>query len=207
VDSAVPILGLLTAYLVGSTPSAYLAGRWIRGIDLRTHGSGNLGATNVYRTLGVPAAIAVLLVDGLKGAFPALFFPAFFSAPPTQWWPIAFGLIAIVGHVKPYFGLFQGGGKGVATTSGVFWALAPWPSLAAFLSFVVIVAATRFVSLGSIIGALVLAVASLVLEGAGARIVWVAAGVAVFVIWNHRSNIERLMRGRESRLGKPGTAA
>jgi acyl phosphate:glycerol-3-phosphate acyltransferase len=202
-----PLLGLLVAYLGGSTPTAYLAGRMIKGIDLRKHGSGNLGATNVYRTLGGPAALVVLIIDAAKGAVPALFFAGWFAASPTSWWPILYGLAAIAGHVVPYFGLFAGGGKGVATTSGVFWALAPLPSLVALIVFVSVVAVTRFVSLGSIIAALSLAMSSAVLGGIASRVTWVATLAALFVIWNHRSNIDRLLQGREARLTKPGAAA
>ncbi|MCC6927375.1 MAG: glycerol-3-phosphate 1-O-acyltransferase PlsY [Gemmatimonadaceae bacterium] len=194
---------LVVAYLLGSTPFAYFAGRLLRGIDLREHGSGNLGATNVYRTLGAPAAIVVLLLDALKGVLPVLAF-APLSGVSGPWWPVAFGVAAIVGHVRPYAGLFKGGGKGVATAAGVFAALAPLPFLAAFLTFLVVVAATRYVSLGSMLGAAALATTVLVREGPASPLSAVALVVAIFVFWTHRTNIARLMRGEESRLGRPG---
>ena len=197
---------LLAAYLLGSTPFAYFAGRALRGIDLRQHGSGNLGATNVYRTLGAAAAIVVLLLDALKGAVPVLAFPSLAQVTGV-WWPVAFGVAAIVGHVRPYAGLFKGGGKGVATASGVFAALAPVPFLGAFGTFVVVVAATRYVSLGSMLGAAALATTVVVREGASSPLGLVSVLVAAFVVWTHRANIGRLRRGEESRLGRPGGAA
>jgi glycerol-3-phosphate acyltransferase PlsY len=213
-----PVLGLVAAYLIGSTPFAYFAGRLLRGIDLRQHGSGNLGATNVYRTLGAVAAIVVLLLDAAKGAIPVLLFPGATgvsgavgagSAPGAGGaaWPAAFGIAAIVGHVRPYAGLFKGGGKGVATASGVFAALAPVPFLAAFATFVVVVSATRYVSLGSMLGAVALAATVLAREGPRSALAGIAVALAAFVIWTHRANIARLRRGEESRLGRPGGAA
>ncbi len=196
---------LLAAYLLGSTPFAYFAGRALRGIDLRQHGSGNLGATNVYRTLGAAAALVVLLLDALKGAVPVLAFPSLAQVTGV-WWPVAFGVAAIVGHVRPYAGVFKGGGKGVATASGVFAALAPVPFLAAFATFVLVVSLTRYVSLGSMLGAAALATTVVVREGAASPLGIVAVLIAVFVVWTHRANIGRLRRGEESRLGRPGGA-
>jgi acyl phosphate:glycerol-3-phosphate acyltransferase len=196
---------LLLAYLLGSTPFAYFAGRLLRGIDLREHGSGNLGATNVYRTLGAAAAIVVLLLDAAKGAVPVLAF-ASLAGVAGPWWPVAFGVMAIVGHVRPYGGLFRGGGKGVATAAGTFAALAPIPFLASFVTFVVVVSLTRFVSLGSMLGALALATTVVVREGVAAPLSLVAIVVSAFVVWTHRANIGRLRRGEESRLGRPGGA-
>ncbi|HEX4936863.1 MAG TPA: glycerol-3-phosphate 1-O-acyltransferase PlsY, partial [Gemmatimonadaceae bacterium] len=189
----------------GSTPFAYFAGRVLRGIDLREHGSGNLGATNVYRTLGAVAAIVVLLLDAAKGAVPVLFFPTVTGAG-GEGWPVAFGIAAIVGHVRPYAGMFKGGGKGVATASGVFAALAPVPFLAAFMTFVAVVGVTRYVSLGSMLGAVALATTVVWREGPRAMLTAVSLAIAAFVVWTHRANIGRLRRGEESRLGRPGGA-
>lgn len=198
-------LGLVAAYLLGSTPFAYFAGRLLRGIDLREHGSGNLGATNVYRTLGAVAAIVVLVLDAAKGALPVLLFPAI-TGTDGGGWPAAFGIAAIIGHVRPYAGFFKGGGKGVATASGVFAALAPVPFLAAFVTFVAVVAATRYVSLGSMLGAVALALTVALREGTRSTLTGVAVALAAFVVWTHRANIGRLRRGEESRLGRPGGA-
>lgn len=199
--TALPLAGLVAAYLIGSTPNAWLAGR-LKGIDLREHGSGNLGATNVHRVLGLPAAIVVLLLDTVKGAVPALWFADLFRTGPSEWWPIAYGLAAIAGHVRPYFGLFRGGGKGVATSGGVFAAVAPAAFLAGFVTFAVVVAATRYVSLGSMVGGAALFLAALAHYGARAPVTLVSLLVAAFVVWAHRANIGRLRRGEESRLGQ-----
>jgi len=197
-------LGLIVAFVLGSTPFAYFAGRLLKDIDLRRHGSGNLGATNVYRTLGARAAIAVLLLDAAKGAVPVLALPSLTGVGIEGWWPAAFGLAAILGHVRPYAGLFQGGGKGVATGSGVFAALAPLPFLASLFTFIAVVALTRYVSLGSMLGAVSLAGIVLLREGPGSPIGLASLVIALFVVWTHRANIGRLWRGEESRLGRPG---
>ncbi|MBK8249310.1 MAG: glycerol-3-phosphate 1-O-acyltransferase PlsY [Gemmatimonadetes bacterium] len=200
-------LGLVVAYLGGSTPFAYLAGRLLRGIDLREHGSGNLGATNVLRTLGAGAAVVVLLLDAAKGAVPVLFFREWFAGPPGVWWPALFGVAAITGHVRPYLGVFRGGGKGVATAAGVFAALSPTAMAVALLVFAVLVAATRYVSVGSIGAGLVLAITSAVLYGPTSVRSLLALLVAGFVVFTHRANIGRLQRGEESRLGAPAAGA
>jgi glycerol-3-phosphate acyltransferase PlsY len=198
--------GLLAAYVLGSTPVAFITGKAFKGVDLRRVGSGNLGATNVYRSLGAPAAVVVFLLDTLKGLVPAVWFGPLFGAPVGDAWPIAFGLAAIAGHVRPYAGLFKGGGKGVATAGGVFAGLAPIPYVAAVSVFVAAVAATRIVSVGSMAGSVSLALASLVLLGGRSHLTWAAMAVCIFVFWTHRSNLRRLLRGEEPRLGRPGAA-
>ena len=196
-------IGLVVAYLVGSTPFAYVAGRLLRGIDLREHGSGNLGATNVLRTLGAGAAVVVLLLDAAKGALPVLVFPDGFGAPPGLWWPALFGLAAVAGHVRPYLGLFRGGGKGVATAAGVFGALSPAAMGIALAVFVGLVAATRYVSVGSIGAGVALAMSSAVVYGPTSPRAILAVLIAAFVVYTHRANLGRLRRGEESRLGAP----
>ena len=202
-----PAFGLLIAYLLGSIPAAYLAGRLVRGIDLREHGSGNLGATNVYRTLGAKVAIVVLLIDTLKGALPTLVLPRYTE---STWSPtylaIAFGIAAIVGHVRPIFLLWKGGGKGVATASGVFFALAPIPMLAAFLVWVAVVFISGYVSLASLAAAVVLPVGIAIRDGVRAPLFVVSVIVALFVFWTHRANIGRLRRGEEHRFGRKKAA-
>ena len=207
---AMPAVLMVAAYVCGSFPSAYLAGRIVKGIDLRRVGSGNLGATNVYRELGLWPAIAVLLADAVKGAGPVLWFPRLLErtggASDSIWWTLGFGASAIVGHARPIFLLWKGGGKGVATAAGVFAAVTPIATLVAFAAFVVVVSATRYVSLGSIIAAVALPIAE---WASGAPMPAVIAGViiAIFVIVSHRSNVYRLRSGTERRLGRPGSAA
>ena len=198
-----PAIGLLIAYLLGSIPAAYVAGRVVKGIDLRQHGSGNLGATNVYRLLGAKVAATVLLFDMAKGALPVLLLPRFFpSGADALPWAIAYGVAAIAGHVRPIFLLWKGGGKGVATAGGVFAALAPIPVLIATLVFAVVFWAGGYVSLGSLTAAAVLPMAVLALMGPASPVFLVSILVAAFVFWTHRANIGRLRRGEESRVGR-----
>jgi glycerol-3-phosphate acyltransferase PlsY len=192
---------LLAAYVIGSFPTAYLVGK-ANGVDLRTVGSGNLGATNVFRTLGWKWGLLVYVVDGLKGALPVLWLPGAIGMAAGWPWGVVFGLLAIVGHVRPVFLMGKGGGKGVATASGVFIALAPIPALCAIIGFVIAVAMTRYVSLGSLVGAVVLPVALLLQQRAVTPLVLVSAAVAAFVFWTHRENIGRLRRGEERRVGR-----
>lgn len=202
-----PVLGLALSYLIGSTPNAWIAGKLIKGVDLRTIGSGNLGTTNVYRALGAPAAVSVFLLDVAKGLVPALWFATLFRVGHSPWWPIAYGVAAILGHVRPYLGFFKGGGKGVATSAGVFTALAPVALVAGLTAFALTVLVSRYVSLGSILGAITLAVAAAVVYGIRSPLGMISAAVALLVIWNHRANISRLRRGEESRIGKRASAA
>ena len=201
-----PLLGLVLAYLVGSIPSAYLAGRLARGIDLREHGSGNLGATNVLRVLGWRVALPVFVADILKGALPVMLLPGWTATDDPERWAIAFGLAAILGHVRPIFLLWKGGGKGVATAAGVFLALTPIPTLIALLVFVAVLLVWGYVSLGSLSAAVALPVAVALIEGWRAPVLVVALLVALFVFWTHRANIGRLRRGEEHRFGRKTTA-
>ena len=202
-----PALGLLAAYVLGSIPAAYIAGRVVKGIDLRRHGSGNLGATNVYRVLGGKVAAAVLLFDAAKGALPVVLLPRLLATERPQLWAIAYGVAAIVGHVRPVFLLWKGGGKGVATAAGVFAALAPIPALVAVVAWALVLWASGFVSLASLGAAAVLPVAVGVLLGPLSPLFLVALLVGAFVFWTHRANIGRLRRGEEHRFGRGSVAA
>jgi glycerol-3-phosphate acyltransferase PlsY len=191
-----PALGLVAAYLLGSIPAAHLAGR-ARGVDLRQQGSGNLGATNALRVLGWKVGVPVFLFDAFKGFAPAFWFPVLFDAPGH--WAMAYGLAAIVGHVKPVFllGRGGGGGKGVATAAGVFLGLAPAATGVAILVFAVVLWASGFVSLGSLCAAVALVIALAATVGVRAPVFALGAAVAAFVFWSHRANIGRLRRGEE----------
>lgn len=204
-----PLLGVLIAYLAGSIPFAYLAGR-AKGVDLRQHGSGNLGATNAMRVLGREVGILVYLADTLKGMIPVLTLPRVVDATRPDLWAIAFGVAAIIGHVRPIFLMGKGGGKGVATTGGVFFGLAWVPTLIAFTSFLVVVAATRRVSVGSLVAAVVLPVSVMIERGLQNPLTLMCIAIAAFVIWLHRGNIRRIVNGTEPRIGDPkpgGTGA
>lgn len=197
-----PALALAISYASGSLPFAWLAGR-AAGVDLRQQGSGNLGATNVFRVLGWKVGIAVFLADALKGALPVLLLPPRIdSSVDPALWAIACGTAAIAGHVRPLFLRFRKGGKGVATAAGVFFALAPLPMLVTFGLFVAVVLATGYVSLGSLLSAVVLPAFLLVTQGSRAPVFVVSVIIASFVFWTHRANIGRLRRGEEHRFGK-----
>lgn len=195
-----PAVALLASWLIGSIPWAYLAGRLLKGVDLRTYGSGNLGATNVLRLLGAPAAMMVYALDAAKGFVPVFVFPALFNFPPRGGWAIACGLVAILGHVRPVFLRFNGGGKGVATASGVFFALTPLATFASLIAFVVLMATTRTMSVASLTGAAILPVGVALTHGVRSLVFAVSLGVALFVYWTHRANIGRLRRGEEPKL-------
>jgi len=197
-----PAVALVLSYLSGSIPFAAIAGK-LRGVDLRKQGSGNLGATNVFRVLGWKIGIAVFLLDALKGALPVLLLaPRIVSPRDPVVWAIACGIAAIAGHVRPIFLGLRKGGKGVATAAGVFFALAPIPMAVTFVVFVGVVLGTGYVSLGSLISAVVLPTLLLVTLGPRAPLFFVSALIALFVFWTHRTNIARLRRGEEHRFGK-----
>lgn len=201
-----PALALALSYASGSLPFASLAGA-LSGVDLRTQGSGNLGATNVFRVLGWKVGVVVFLADAMKGALPVLLLPRHIdSAMDPMLWAIACGVAAIAGHVRPLFLRFRKGGKGVATAAGVFFALAPMPMLVTFAIFVAVVLATGYVSLGSLLSAVVLPTLLLVTQGPRSPLFVVSLVVATFVFWTHRANIGRLRRGEEHRFGKRGRA-
>jgi glycerol-3-phosphate acyltransferase PlsY len=195
-------LAVVLSYIIGSIPAAYLAGK-SRGIDLRRYGSGNLGATNVVRTLGWKVGLVVFAFDVAKGALPVLVLPRWghglFSQEIVA---IVCGVAAILGHFRPIFLSFGKGGKGVATATGVFFALAPLPTLAGLAVFALVVLTTGYVSLGSLIGAVVLPSLLLVTEGIRSPVFQVSVVLAAFVFWTHRANIRRLRRGEEYRFGR-----
>lgn len=199
-----PVLAVVIAYVAGSIPSAYIAGK-ARGVDLRKHGSGNLGATNVIRVLGTKIGLVVFAFDVAKGAMPVLLLPRWtISTLPHVWIAIACGVAAIIGHTRPVFLLFKRGGKGVATAAGVFLALAPIQTLLVLIVFAVVLLTSGFVSLGSLIGASLLPVLIGVTLGPKSPVFTISILVAIFVYWTHRANIGRLRRGEEHRFGKPG---
>src|SRR5207237_8139649 len=197
-----PIVGVIIAYLAGSIPSAYIAGK-VRGADLRQHGSGNLGATNVVRVLGPRIGAVVFLADLLKGFLPVYLLPLYTETLQPGLWSLVYGAAAILGHVKPIFLLGKGGGKGVATASGVFMALAFVPMLVAQAVWIIVFYFSRYVSLASLFGAAVLPLAILSWYRDPRSPVFIACVViALFVFWTHRANIGRLRRGEEHRFVK-----
>lgn len=195
-------LAVVFSYIIGSIPAAYIAGK-SRGIDLRRFGSGNLGATNVFRTLGWKIGLVVFAFDVAKGALPVLLFPRWVQGPVSpQVVAILCGVAAILGHFRPVFLRFGKGGKGVATATGVFFALAPLPTLAGLAVFAVVLLTSGYVSLGSLTAAVVLPAMLLVTEGVRSPVFQVSVVLAAFVFWTHRANIRRLRRGEEYRFGR-----
>lgn len=195
-----PIAAVVIAYLLGSIPFAYLAGR-VRGVDLRQHGSGNLGATNAVRVLGVPTGAAVYVLDTLKGFLPVFLLVPMLVATRVDLWAIGIGVAAIVGHVRPVYLGFQKGGKGVATAGGVFLALAPLATALGLAVWVLVFLPSGYVSLASLVTAALFPIAMLA-TGTPIRsaLFGVAVAMAAFVVWTHRANIGRLKRGEEHRF-------
>ena len=182
------------AYLIGSIPTGLLLGK-AYGIDVRKEGSGNIGATNLYRTVGRKVGIVTLLGDCLKGLLPVIFVK--FSALPPEAAALV-GLAAFCGHVFSVFLKFRGG-KGVATALGVFLALAPVAVTIAIALFALVMFIWRYVSLGSIVAAAAMPVAVLFLGGSRA-VIAVTIVIAAIVIIRHHENIGRLLSGNESRF-------
>jgi glycerol-3-phosphate acyltransferase PlsY len=194
---------LLAAYLLGAIPTSYLVVRLVKGQDLRRLGSGNLGATNLYRTLGWRYAIPVGLFDLLKGAVPVLVFGP--RAGGGELVALLLGIAALLGHVFSVFVNFRGG-KGVATGAGIVLGLAPWAFLAAFAAWALVVAASGYVSLASIVAAVLLPPAVYLLAPERRGLVWLFALVAGLVVFAHRANIKRLLAGTEHRFGRRAAA-
>jgi glycerol-3-phosphate acyltransferase PlsY len=192
------VLWLFAAYLVGATPTSYIAGRLGRGIDLREHGSKNLGATNVYRILGWKYAIPVGIIDVAKGAVAVTLLGGWAGGP--AWLPLALGVAAVLGHMFSPFVRFRGG-KGVATAAGVFLALAPLPLLAALPVWGVSLWITGYVSLSSIIAVATFPVWVRLLEPAQVYAFWASVALAGLIVFAHRTNIRRLLAGTENRFG------
>jgi len=198
IGPALPGLVLVAAYLLGSIPSGYLAGRWCAGIDLRQLGSGSTGATNVLRQVGKGPALVVFLVDVLKGTAAVLLAKALLGSA-AHGWVVAAGLGALAGHSWPLW-LGGKGGKAVATGLGMLLGLVPAVGLACFGIFLALFSFSRIVSLASLGAAFSL---PLLMLAASAPPAYLALGLlaGLLVIWRHRSNLERLLAGTEPRVG------
>ena len=188
------VLIIAGAYLLGSIPTGLLLGK-LYGIDVRQEGSGNIGATNLYRTVGRKVGILTLIGDCLKGFLPVILAWKLGFSEPVQAW---IGLAAFCGHVFSVFLLFKGG-KGVATALGVYLALAPLAVLGALAVFVILVAMFRFISLGSIIAAAVMPIIIL-FRPHSSELLIATALISMIVIIKHHTNISRLIAGTESKF-------
>ena len=203
----VPVVVLIGSYLLGSIPFGYLAGR-LGGIDIRKGGSGNIGATNVVRLLGKKYGYPVFILDFLKGFGAVKISMLMAPGRPPEWnSPEIFGILAamssVLGHLYPPWLKFKGG-KGVATSAGALLALAPMATLIAVAIWMIVFLLTRYVSLASVIAAVVLPVVILLVKSGDRNterpLVYSSACVAAVVIWRHRSNLSRVIRGTEPRF-------
>ena len=193
------VLWILAAYLLGATPTSYLAGKLGRGIDLREHGSKNLGATNVYRILGWKYAIPVALFDIAKGAISVLLFARWAGAEDRPWLPVVLGGAAVLGHMFSPYVRFKGG-KGVATAAGMFLALAPVALLLAIPVWALCLWLTGYVSLSSIVAALSVPAWVWLTTPDSPYVFWASVALAVLIVFAHRRNIGRLIAGTENRF-------
>jgi glycerol-3-phosphate acyltransferase PlsY len=196
------ILVIVPSYLIGAIPSSYIIGKLVRGIDLREHGSGNLGAANTFRVLGVRAALPVLLFDIGKGLVAVRYFSGFGGESVVFMLLAAFAVV--LGHSYSLFVGFSGG-KGVGTTAGAFFAMAPYAVAASFAVWLIILFATRIVSVASIAGAVFLPIAVIISNRifnneVHNAVLLLAVAVALLVVYKHRSNIQRLREGSEKRI-------
>lgn len=220
-DAALLSLSIILAlsYLIGSIPTSILAARHLRGIDIRAHGSGNAGATNVFRVLGPKIGVSVMLADLAKGLLAVGLIsqiriggealPAFFGGNGDWWMMVIAGGAAVLGHIYTLYAGFKGG-KGVATGAGVAFALAPIPVIVALTLFSLIVWTTRYVSLGSMIAAMSLPLTQFIRQwifgvSIPAPIMWFCAIIPLLILFTHRQNIVRLLKGTENRIGKKVT--
>jgi acyl phosphate:glycerol-3-phosphate acyltransferase len=200
------IVVAIAAYLLGSIPTGFLVAK-AKGIDIRKVGSGNIGATNSMRVLGKPAGIFVLFMDALKGFASVTWLPILilkiFNLPALdlETLKIVAGIFAVLGHNFTCWLKFKGG-KGIATTAGVYLALAPWAVLIAFGVFVLAVLVTKYVSVGSIAAAIALPATVWVMASNNPFLAIITTALGALAIYKHKSNIQRLMAGTENHLGK-----
>ncbi len=199
-ETTAGILLVAAAYLSGSVPYGYLLTRLVAGVDVRQVGSGNIGATNAARAGGRALGVVVLVLDVLKAVVPVLVARWVLSGSPhASLWVTAAAVAAFVGHLFPVWLRFHGG-KGVATGLGIFLVLSPWAALAGLLAYVALYAITRISSLGSLAGTAVCCVGTFAWHGVRSPVSWAGLAISVLVVWRHRENIRRLVRGEEGRM-------
>lgn len=201
------LIMILISYLVGSVPTAIIYGKLTRGMDIREHGSGNAGATNVFRVLGWMAGLIVMLIDITKGVMATtLIYRLAIGAIPLEpeLLQIIAGLAAVFGHIWTIFAGFKGG-KGVGTGAGMILGIIPYAVLLAILVFIITVALTRYVSLGSILGSLTIPSYLLVkqfilLQPVSISLLIFGFSIPILIIFTHRSNVSRLVKGTENKI-------
>lgn len=195
---------VVAAYLLGSVPFGVLVARLTAGVDPRTVGSGNIGASNVTRSAGKAAGAITLALDAAKAALPMLLGRALLArlgASPgaAENWSVAIGLAAFGGHLWPLWLHFHGG-KGVATALGVFLVLAPMPALLGLAAFGLALGASRIAAVGSLAGVAVAAIGAFMVHGFASLVPWAGLAVAALIVWRHRGNIRRLVEGSENKV-------
>jgi len=195
---------IIAAYLIGSIPTAFWIGKAFFNIDIREHGSKNMGASNTFRVLGPVWGIIVLIIDLGKGMaavqLALLVHSTDWLGTEKSFWQLLFGLVAVAGHVFPVFAGFRGG-KGVATLFGLVLAIQPWIALISIGAFIIVVFLTRYISVGSIIAAVVfMACVWFAYKESNVYMRWFSIMAAALVIFMHRSNILRLLKGSENKF-------
>jgi glycerol-3-phosphate acyltransferase PlsY len=196
-DAVLGPLLVVLGYLSGSVPYGYVLPKLVKGVDVRTIGSGNIGATNAARAGGRTLGVVVFILDVAKAMVPVVVAQWLFEGRPQgDLWIMGTAIAAFAGHLFPVWLGFKGG-KGVATGLGVFSVLATGPALAGFAAWILIYLTVRISSVGSLVGTLVCAVGTFWLRGAGSPIAWAAGALAALIWWRHRENIGRLLRGEE----------
>lgn len=199
-----PVIYLIGSYLIGSIPFSVIIGYLFAGVDVRKHGSGNAGATNVYRVAGLFAAIIAGILDVLKGAAPVLI--ARLTVPDSEWLQIAVGVAAVTGHIFPVFAGFRGG-KGVNTLLGVFVILLPLEVGVCAAVFAIVFALSRIVSIGSMAAGVSLSLIVVIekyimTKNISLLLLSTCFAVTLLILFTHRANIRRLLRGEEQKLSR-----
>ncbi|MBD3918780.1 glycerol-3-phosphate 1-O-acyltransferase PlsY [Paenibacillus sp. PR3] len=192
------VIAVIISYLLGSVSFSIVIARLVKGIDIRQHGSGNAGATNTLRVLGKGPGIAVFILDIAKGVA-AVWIGHALNGGYESWAPVLCGLAAIVGHNWPVWFRFKGG-KGIATTVGVIATLAFIPALIAGVVAIAVIATTRYVSVGSLLFAALVPIGIGIMTGSGPML-WASLLICVFAFVRHRSNLVKLVQGKENKLG------
>ncbi len=190
---------LVTAYLLGSIPFGYLLVKWVKGVDVRTKGSGNIGMTNVWRVAGAKWGIATLVLDIAKGALAVGL--ARYLDPGDDLLSVVSGLAALLGNIFSVFLKFTGG-KGIGVSVGIFFSLLPIPSSAGLAVFLIALGLTRMISVGSLLAAVTMATLAFYLEGGFSWFSGLAIVATVILWWTHRQNIQRILAGTENKIGK-----
>ena len=194
------LLFILISYLLGSIPFGLIIAS-INKIDIRSHGSGNIGATNVYRVIGKFWGLLTFFLDAMKGFLPVYYFLNFYGN--HQHLGVCCGLAAILGHTFPVYIKFRGG-KGVATSAGMLFGIAPLPVFIGLLVWIIIMFLFRFVSLASITASVVISVIICFSDAYSIFTKYLITFISILIIWLHRENISRLIKGTENRFGKKG---